>query len=97
MRQLAPLRRKKKRQQSLDPGDPPYMHQHTRAELDSHADTCSFGSTCLVIENTGRTVSVEGFGEELGQVHDIPIVQVAVAYDCPITSQTYVLLFNEAL
>ena len=73
------------------------MHQHTRAELDSHADTCSFGSTCLVIENTGRTVSVEGFGEELGQVHDIPIVQAAVAYDCPITSETYVLLFNEAL
>ena len=73
------------------------MHQHTRAELDSHADTCSFGSTCLVIENTGRTVSVEGFGEELGQVNDIPIVQAAVAYDCPATSQTYILLFNESL
>ena len=60
-------------------------------ELDSHADTCAFGSACLILQETGRTVTVEGFGEDLALLDDVPIVTAAVAYDCPTTGHTYVL------
>ena len=98
----AVTRRKNKRKQSLDPGDPPYqgdpfLGQHCRLELDSHADTSAFGSTCLVLQETGRTVNVEGFGEVLGQLTNVPIVTCAVAYDCPATYTTYILIFHESL
>ena len=94
--------KRKKRKHSLDPGDPPYQgdpygHQHCRLELDSHADTSAFGGTCLVLQETGRTVNVEGFGEALGQLSDVPIVTVAVAYDCPVTFKTFILIFHESL
>ena len=94
---MAASHRKRKRAQSLDPGDPPYEHQHARIELDSHADTCAFGSACLVLQETGRTVAVEGFGEAMGLLDDVPIVTAAIAYDCPTTARTYVLIYHESL
>ena len=94
---MAASHRKRKREQSIDPGDPPYEHQHARIELDSHADTCAFGSACLVLQETGRTVAVEGFGEAMGLLDDVPIVTAAVAYDCPTTACTYVLIYHESL
>jgi len=66
-------------------------------ELDSHADTTALGDTCLVLQDTGRTVNVEGFGESIGTLEDVPIVTAAVAYDCPATFTTYVLIFHESL
>ena len=92
--------RKRKRKQSLDPGDPPYSsyeHEHARMELDSHADTCALGKTCLVLGDTGRTVDVGGFGESIGSVEDVSFVHAAVACDCPATFKTFVLICHEAL
>ena len=66
-------------------------------ELDSHADTCALGDVCGILQDTGRTISVSGFGERLGSVPNVPIVTAAVAYDCPATFQTYLLIFHEAL
>ena len=74
-------RRKRKRKQSLDPGDPPYEHEHTRMELDSHADTCALGKGCLILGDTGKTIDVGGYTKKLGAMKDIPIVHAAVAYD----------------
>ena len=79
---------------AADPGDPPYLHQHTRMELDSHADTCALGGICLILQETGRTVHVEAFDDTV--VQDVPIVTAAVAYDCPATFHTYILIFHEA-
>ena len=72
-------------------------HEHARVELDSHADTCAFGACCLVLKDTGKVISVEGFNGKLGSIPDVPICTVAVAYDCPKTGKTYILLFHEAL
>ena len=94
---LASAKRKRKRKQSLDPGDPPYQHQHARMELDSHADTCAIGDACLVLQDTGRTVTVEGYMESAGSSNEVPVVTAAVAYDCPTTFNTYILIFHEAL
>ena len=66
-------------------------------ELDTHADTCALGGVSRVLQDTGRVVSVEGFGEAVGQLSDVNIVTAAVAYDCPRTFHTYLLIFNEAL
>ena len=66
-------------------------------ELDSHADTCTLGANCLVLQETGRTVDVQGFSDTLGIHNNIKVVTGAVAYECPTTFHTYVLIFNEAL
>ena len=91
--------RKRKRKKSLDPGDPPYQyeHPHTRMKLDSHADTCALGECCVVLQDTGRTVTVEGFDDGIGAMEDIHIVTAAVAYDCPTTHDTWLQVFHEAL
>ena len=82
----------------MDPGDPPYYeHKHERLELDSHADTCCINNVAKVLQQTGRTVSVHGFEHSIGSVKDIDIVTAAVAYDCPTTFKTFILIFHECL
>jgi hypothetical protein len=69
-----------------------------RAELDSHADTCSFGKkNAYIVQDTGQTISVTGFISSLGTVKRVPIVTVAIAYDDPATYQTYILFFHQSL
>ena len=90
--------RKRYKKTPLDPGDPPYQHPHLRMEMDSHADTCALAQEhCLMLQDTGKRVIVEGFGNAVQQVEGIPIVTAAVAYDCPTTHHTYILIFHEAL
>lgn len=66
-------------------------------ELDSHADTIVGGSNCVLIETTGRNVSVLPYNDEYDSIDDIPIATIATAYDCPLNGQVYILVFNEAL
>ena len=66
-------------------------------ELDSHADTCAIGKTCLILGDTGKRIDVGGFGEGIGVMKDVSIVHGAVAYDCPVTFVTYILIFHQAL
>ena len=66
-------------------------------ELDSHADTCAFGAHCLVLDDTGAQVSVDGFTTAVGTVSKVPIVTAAVAFDDSATLQTYVLICHQAL
>lgn len=70
---------------------------HTQAELDSHADTCSFGKGAYVVAETGETVAVSGFIDTIGKVSEVPVVTAAVAYDDPTTYMTYVLFFHQSL
>jgi hypothetical protein len=51
---------------------------------------------CVVLEYTGRNPSVEANSPDY-QSKAIPIATVATAYDCPISSATFVLIINEAL
>lgn len=69
----------------------------SRAELDSHCDTCTLGSNCTVVYDTGQTFTVEPFLTSLGKVTRVPLITGAIAYDCPTTYQTYVLFFHQAL
>jgi len=73
--------------------NPMEEHEHVRAELDTHADTCVFGHCCLIVNDTGDTVSVEGFDKSM-TVNEIPVVTAVIAYDCPATFETYLTYFT---
>jgi hypothetical protein len=68
-----------------------------RAELDSHADTCSLNETAYVIEYLGKVAEVSGFTSSLNTIRDVPIVKAALAYDDHESGETIILMFNQAL
>ena len=68
-----------------------------RSELDSHANMVVLGKHAFVFEKTGRTCNVQPFSKELGIATDVPIVDGAVAYDCPYSHQTSILIVRNAL
>ena len=68
-----------------------------RTELDSHANMVVFGSNSYVFESTGRTCNVHPFSTDLGSASNVPIVDAAVAYDCPYSGETFVLVARNAL
>lgn len=69
----------------------------SNCELDTHADTCTFGRNVYVLsQDLSNQATVTGFLSRLGEV-TAPIVNVAVAYDDADTYTTYVLIFNQVL
>ncbi len=54
-----------------------------RTELDSHANMCVLGKHSYIFNSNGKTCNVSPFMDELGVATDVPIVDGAVAYDCP--------------
>ena len=55
------------------------------------------GKECFVFESTGQTCNVKPFDPALGTALDVPIVDAAIAYDCPLTHETYILIIRNAL
>ena len=55
------------------------------------------GRNAFVFESTGQTCNVQPFTSDLGIASNVPIVDGAIAYDCPQTSQTYILIARNAL
>ena len=56
-----------------------------------------FGRNCFVFESTGRTCQVQPFDSSLGIASNVPIVDAAIAYDCPFTGDTVILIARNAL
>ena len=68
------------------------------SELDSHANMVVLGQNCFVFDGIkGKTCEVEPFDPSIGTVKRIPVVDAAIAYDCPYSLKTYVLLIRNAL
>ena len=75
-----------------------FDHQNiNKSELDSHANMIVLGKECFIFESTGKTCNVQPFSDELGVASDVPIVDAALAYDCPFTNYTYILIVRNAL
>ena len=56
------------------------------------------GKHCFVFDTVhDRTCDVEPFDKTLGVAQKIPIVDAALAYDCPYTHRTYLLIVRNAL
>ena len=68
-----------------------------RTELDSHANMVVLGGNAFIFESTNRHCNVQPFDPSIGVASKVPIVDGAVAYECPYTGETYILLFRNAL
>ena len=70
---------------------------YPNSELDSHANMVVLGKDCFVFEWSGLTCNVKPFSETLGKVTHVPIVDAAIAYECPYTYEVYILMIRNAL
>ncbi len=68
-----------------------------KSELDSHANMVVLGRNSFVFEWSGKHCNVKPFDSSLGMVNNIPIVDAAIAYDCPYDHRTYILIVRNAL
>ncbi len=68
-----------------------------RCELESHTDTCAFGRHAFIIQEMTQVVSVAGFHPDMKEIQKVKVVTAAVAYDCPFTLVTYILIFPQSL
>jgi hypothetical protein len=72
------------------------MSTDIHCELDFHADTCCFGSNVLLLsQDLSLTAEVIPFMADLGHLTSVPIVSVAVDYDCQSLYQTFILIFHQ--
>ena len=69
----------------------------TTTELDSHANMVVMGDKCTVFDDTGQMSSVNAFTSLAGRLDKVPVVDVALAYDCPLQAKAYILLLRNAL
>lgn len=70
----------------------------SRTELDSHANVVVLGRHCLVFDKVeGKHCDVQPFDPSIGKAKSVPIVDGAVAYDCPYTHRSYILIARNAL
>ena len=68
-----------------------------RTELDSHAASIVVGKNVLVTHDSGKTVNVGPFTDQLGKLKNVPIVDCVVAHDCPYSKKTFILAMYNAL
>jgi len=70
----------------------------TRTELDSHANMMVCNDDCYIFDSVyKRSTNVEPFDPSLGVVSSVPIVDVAIAFDCLTTSRTIILIARNVL
>ena len=68
-----------------------------KCEMDSHADTIVAGRNCVVLNYTGKECDVHAFSDSHDAIKNVPLAQVGTAWQSPESSQTYILVMNEAL
>eukprot|EP00957_Ditylum_brightwellii_P156254 11893015-Ditylum_brightwellii.AAC.1 len=78
----------------LHPDDEPTPF---RSELDNHTNMIVAGCGCVIFDTTGQKCTVKSFPKGAGQLDNVPIVDVVMAYDCPYKAKTYLLLMRNAL
>ena len=55
------------------------------------------GRHCFIISRSGKVIDVSTFAEAAGGLSQVPIVDAAIAYDCPRSEKTYILIVRNAL
>ncbi len=66
-------------------------------ELDSHANMVVVGAQATTIRRSGRSAKVRDFSDNCKSSKAVPIIDAAVAYDCPYTMNTILLIVRNAL
>ena len=65
--------------------------------MNSHANTTVAGRHATVIKKSGKSADVRPFSKGCSKMIAVPIVDVAIAYDCPYSGITYILIIKNAL
>ena len=71
--------------------------QESSTQLDSHANMVVVGENATIIAPTGKTADVRPFSEDLSRMESVPIVDAAMAYDCPFSGETFILAMRNVL
>ena len=66
-------------------------------ELDSHANMVVVGKQAFVFSHSGQYANVQAFADEVKGLQKVPIVDAVIAYDCPSSGETYLLVVRNAL
>ena len=66
-------------------------------ELDSHANMAVAGRDCTIIAKSGHLATVTPFLADLPVMEQVKIGDVAIAYDDPYSSRTFLLVMRNAL
>ena len=69
----------------------------SRTELDSHANMVVIGKQAFVFSHSGQYSNVREFTDEVKGIPKVPIVDAVIAYDCPQSGQTYLLVVRNSL
>ena len=69
----------------------------SRTDLDSHANMCLIGRNSIIVNYSGRYADVNAFSPDIDTLQRIPIVDAAIAYDCPYSSKPYIFLIHNGL
>ena len=72
------------------------LDNDSRTELDSHANMVVVGRNSVILNDTGRTASVNPF-TLVYEALNIKIVDAAVTYTCPYVNKTYLLVIKNVL
>jgi len=69
-----------------------------RSELDSHANMVVLGCNSYIFDSVPhKTCDMAPFDPKLGTSKKVPIVDGAIAYNCPFKLKTYILIAQNAL
>ena len=71
--------------------------QNGGSETDSHANMIVVGNESFVFSHSGLSATVKAFSKEAKRMTEVPIVDAVLAYDCPFTGLTYLLVARNAL
>ena len=74
-----------------------YESSNLTTQLDSHANMVVVGSQATVFGQSGRSADVKPFSNDCSKLESVPIVDAAVAYDCPYSMKTFILTVRNAL
>ena len=70
---------------------------HGFSELDSHANMVCLGRQAIIINDDGKTCGVTPYDPSLGTKYNIPLRDMAIAYDDEVTGEVIILVFFDAL
>ena len=66
-------------------------------KLDSHANMVVVGMHVYILNYIGRTAEMSPFTSSYDAMKNVPIVDAIIAYDCPLSGKTYLLVFHNSL
>ena len=69
----------------------------TTSQLDSHANMIVVGSQATILGDSGQSADVKPFSKDCSKLESVPIVDAALAYDCPFSGKTFILTVRNAL